>query len=418
MAGDFDMLKNFRVLDLTSEEGLLCGKILADLGADVIKIEKPGGDSARNRGPFYKNMSDPEKSLFWYAFNANKRGITLNVELPDGREILKKLIQHADCVVESFPVGYMKNIRLDYPSIREMNKKIIMTSISPFGQEGPYKDYRGSDIVCMAMGGFLYLCGDPDRPPVGISLPHAYFFAGGDAAAATMIAYYHREQTGEGQWIDVSIQQSVALTSFNSVPWWELNQVIQKRMAPFRLAGPHGGLVLRQTWPCKDGFINFILGSGVFGAKTNRLLTEWMDREGMAPEFMKKMDWNKLDASTLTQEFIREFDKYVGRFFLSHTMEELYEGAVRRGMQLYPVSNCRALAESAQLKDRGFWEQVDHPELSATITYPGAWVKMSEAKCNIRRRAPLIGEHNQEIYKGELGFSDEELGILKKAEVI
>lgn len=418
MAGDFDMLRNFRVLDLTTEEGILCGKILGDLGADVIKIEKPGGDSSRDRGPFYKGLPNPEKSLFWFAFNANKRGITLNIESRDGQEILKKLIIDADGLVESFSVGTMKHLGLDYTALKKINKGLIMTSISPFGQEGPYKDFKASDMVCMAMGGFLYLCGDPDRPPVGISLPHAYFFAGGDAAAATMIAYYHREQTGEGQWVDVSIQQSVAMTSFNSVPWWELDQVIQKRVGPFRKIGLMGGLVLRQTWPCKDGFVVFILTAGAFGVKTNQLLTEWMDQEGMAPEFMKKMDWKKLDATTMTPEFVKESDEYIGRFFLSHTMEELYEGAIQRGMQLYPVSNCRALAESPQLKDRGFWEEIDHPELGTAITYPGAWVKMSEARCNIRRRAPLIGEHNQEIYKGELGLSDEELSILKQAGVI
>ena len=412
------MLKNFRILDLTTEEGILCGKILGDLGADVIKIEKPGGDSARDRGPFYKGIPDPEKSLFWYAFNANKRGITLNIETSDGQEILKKMIANADCLVESFSVGTMKHLGLGYTALKEINKRLIMTSISPFGQEGPYKDYRASDMVCMAMGGFLYLCGDPDRPPVGISLPHSYFFAGVDAAAGTMIAYYHREQTGEGQWVDVSIQQSVAMTSFNSVPWWELDQVIQKRLGPFRKIGLMGGLILRQTWPCQDGFVIFILTAGAFGARTNQLLTEWMDQEGMAPEFMKKMDWRKLDATTMTPEFIKEFDEYAGRFFLSHTMEALYEGAIQRGMQLYPVSNCRALAESPQLKERGFWEEVEHPELGTTMTYPGAWVKMSEAGCNIRRRAPLIGEHNQEIYKGELGLSDEELSILKQAGVI
>ncbi len=412
------MLEDFRVLDLTTEEGLLCGKILGDLGADVIKIERPGGDSARLRGPFYKNLPDPEKSLFWFALNTNKRGITLNIESKDGQEILKRLIERSDCLLESFPVGYMERIGLGYEELKRINPRIIMTSITPFGQKGPYKDYKSSDIVSMAMGGFLYLCGDPDRPPVGISLPHSYFFAGGDAASATMIAYYYREKTGEGQWIDVSIQQSVAMTSFNSVPWWELDQVIQKRMGPFRKIGLMGGLVLRQTWPCKDGFVIFILTAGAFGERTNRLLTEWMDEEGMAPEFMKRMDWKKLDATTMTPEFIKEFDEHVQRFFLSHTMKELYEGAVQRGMQLYPVSNCRALAENLQLKARGFWQEVEHPELSATITYPGTWVKMTEASCHIRRRAPLIGEHNIEIYKGELGLSDRELIILKEAGVI
>lgn len=412
------MLKHFRVLDLTTEAGLLCGKILGDLGADVIKIEKPSGDIARHRGPFYGDKPDPEKSLYWYALNNNKRGVTLNIESVDGREILLSLIKKSDCVVESFPVGYMKDLGLDYPKLKEVNQRIILTSISPFGQEGPYKDHKGSDLVCMAMGGFLYLCGDPDRAPVGVSLPHAYFFAGADAAAATMIAYYYREVSGEGQWVDISMAQSAALTSFNSVPWWQLERTVQKRSGPFRKVGLAGGFTLRQTWPCKDGFVVFIMTAGAFGVRTNQLLTGWMDEEGLAPEFMRKMDWKGFDAAKLTPEFVNDFDNHVGNFFLRHTMKELYDGAFERGMQLYPVSDCRALAENIQLKERGFWESIEHSELGTSITYPGAWVKMSGAFCGVRRRAPLIGEHSQEVFQGELGFSDEEMRTFKEAGVI
>ncbi len=412
------MLKELKVLDMTTQEGWLCGKILGDLGADIIKIEPPGGDPGRRRGPFYKKTPDPEKSLFWFALNANKRGITLNIESEEGRDILKKLVKEADCVVESFPPGTMKGFGLDYASLKKINPRVILTSISPFGQEGPHKDWKGSDLVCMAMGGFVYLSGDPDRPPVGISLPQGYFFAGGDAAVGTMIAFYHREQTGQGQWVDVSVQQSVAMTCFNSVPWWQLQKVHQGRTGPFRKIGLFGGLLLRQTWPCKNGFVIFLLTAGAFGVRSNQLLTEWMDSEGVAPESMKKMDWKMLDATTISPEFIKEFDEHVGKFFLAHTMEELYAGAVRKGMQVYPVSDCAALAGNAQLKDRGFWEPVEHPELGVTITYPGAWVKMSEATCHIRRRAPLIGEHNQEVYHGALGLPMKEVERLKKSGVI
>jgi len=412
------MLTGFRVLDLTTELGLLCAKILGDLGADVIKIEKPGGDPARRRGPFYRGMADPEKSLFWYALNANKRGITLNLESRDGREIFRRLAETADCVIESFPAGYMKDLGLDYERLRQTNGRLIMTSISPFGQGGPYEAYASSDLVSMAMGGFLYLCGEPDRPPVGISLPHAYFFGGTDGAAATMIAYYYRERSGEGQWVDVSIQQSIALTSFNSVPWWQLEKTVQKRNAPYRKVGLAGGLNLRQTWPCKDGFVVFILTAGAFGAKNNTALTEWMKEEGMAPRFMTDMDWNKFDAAKLTAEFAKEFEQHVGKFFLNHTMSDLYDGAFQRDMQLYPVSDCRALAANTQLKDRGFWVQVEHPHLEASLTYPGSWVKMSRADCRIRFCAPRIGEHNREVYQGELGFSQREMSTLKEAGII
>jgi crotonobetainyl-CoA:carnitine CoA-transferase CaiB-like acyl-CoA transferase len=189
-------------------------------------------------------------------------------------------------------------------------------------------------------------------------------------------------------------------------------------MGPFRKVGLSGGLVLRQTWPCKNGFVIFILTAGAFGVRTNQLLTEWMDSEGMAPEFMTKMDWKTLDATTMKPDFVAEFDKYAGQFFLSHTVEELYEGAIERGMQLYPVYDCAALAENQQLKSRGAFEPVEHPELSDTITYPGAWVKLSEASCRIRRRAPLIGEHNLHVYHEQLNFPIEEVERLGQSGVI
>lgn len=412
------MIREFKVLDLTTEEGWLCGKILGDLGADVIKIEPPGGDAGRRRGPFYKRAPEPEKSLFWFGLNTNKRGITLDVESSEGREILGRLVEKSDCVLESFPPGRMQGLGLDFAALRKINPRIIMASITPFGQEGPRKDWKGTDLVCMAMGGFLFLCGDPDRPPVGVSLPHAYFFAGADAAVGAMIAYYHRERTGTGQHVDVSIQQSVAMTSFNSVPWWQLQKLIQGRNGAFRKIGLFGGLVLRQTWPCKDGFVIFILTAGAFGARTNQLLTEWMDSEGMAPEFMKSMDWKALDAKNLSPDFVEKFDRHVGRFFLAHTREELYEGAVKKGMQLYPVYDCASLAGSVQLKDRGFWQTVEHPELGTAIPYPGSWVRMSGADFPIRCRAPLVGEHNAEVYGGWLGLDAKELQRLQRSSVI
>jgi crotonobetainyl-CoA:carnitine CoA-transferase CaiB-like acyl-CoA transferase len=412
------MLNELKVLDMTTQEGWLCGKMLGDLGADVIKIEPPGGDPGRHLGPFLQKQADPEKSLYWFAMNANKRGITLDIVSAEGRKVLESLVKEADCVLESSPPGYMKTLGLDYEGLKKINPGVILTSISPFGQAGPHKDWKASDLVCMAMGGFLYLCGDPDRPPVGVCLPHGYFFAGGDAAVGTLMAYYHKGLTGRGQWVDVSIQQSVAMTCFNSVPWWQMQQVIQKRNGPFRKVGLMGGLVLRQTWPCKNGFVIFILTAGAFGVKTNQLLTEWMDSEGMASEFMKKMDWKTLDAKTMTPEFVTEFDKYTGKFFLAHTKEELYDGAVERGMQLYPVYDCAALAKSVQLKARGAFQPVEHPELGTTITYPGAWVMMSEHECRIRCRAPLIGEHNREVYNGQLGLSAEEIDRLQRSGVI
>ena len=192
------MLSPYRVLDLTDEKGMLCGKILGDLGADVIKIEKPGGDLARNIGPFYHDIPDPEKSLFWFGYNTNKRGITLNINTADGKEIFGNLVKMADFVIESFPPGFMDELALGYSSLREINPRIILTSITPFGQTGPRKDYKASDIVSLALGGFMSLTGDVDRAPLRISVEQACCHAGAQAAVASLIAHYDRELTGEG----------------------------------------------------------------------------------------------------------------------------------------------------------------------------------------------------------------------------
>ncbi|MFA4837199.1 MAG: CoA transferase, partial [Dehalococcoidia bacterium] len=153
-------LSSYRVLDLTDEKGYLCGRILGDLGADVIKIEPPQGDPGRNIGPFYKDMSDPEKSLLWFSYNYNKRGITLDLTKGAGKEILKKLVKNADFLIESFPPGYLDGLGLGYEDLCEINERLVFTSITPFGQSGPYRDYKGPDLIGMALGGYLYLTGD------------------------------------------------------------------------------------------------------------------------------------------------------------------------------------------------------------------------------------------------------------------
>ena len=185
------ILSPYRVLDLSDDKGLMCGKLLGDLGADVIKIEKPGGDSVRSIGPFYQDIPDKEKSLFWFAYNTNKRGITLNIESDSGQEILRRLIARADLVIESFTPGYMKKLGLAYSALEKVNPRIIMVSITPYGQTGPYSHFKAPDIVAWAMGGQMYPCGDGDRCPVRVSHhSQAYLHAGTAAAAGALIALY------------------------------------------------------------------------------------------------------------------------------------------------------------------------------------------------------------------------------------
>ncbi|MBL7120097.1 MAG: CoA transferase [Dehalococcoidia bacterium] len=412
------MLDSYRALDLADERGLYCGKLLADLGCDVIKVEKPGGDSARNIGPFYHDIPDCERSLSWFAYNTNKRSITLNIETTGGQEIFKQLVKGADFVIESFTPGYMDSLGLGYTMLSEVNPKIIMTSISPFGQTGPYKDYKGPDIVPMAMSGYMSLLGDPDRAPVRISVPQVYLHAATDAAIGTLVAHYHRRQIGEGQHVDVSAQESMVWLMFAvHLNWIEDRTIAGCRGGAFRTY-PDRGTRQRLTYPCKDGAVGFTLFGGHIGARMQRALVEWMDSEGMTNDFLKGMDWEGLDMYYATQEVIDQIEEPITRFFLTHSKQELYEGAVERRIILAPVSDVEYLAKSPQLDARGFWTKVEHTEIGVAITYPGSFFKSTSTPQRIGRRAPLVGEHNEEIYSKELGISQEQLIVLNQDGII
>jgi len=407
-------LAPYRVLDLTDEKGLLCGQILGFLGADVLKIEKPGGDPARRFGPFYKDIPDPQKSLYWFAFNTNKRGITLDLETSDGREIFMRLVKTSDFVIESFRPGYMEQMELGYNILSEANPRIIMTRITPFGQEGPYRDYKVTDFIMMAMGGLVFLTGAPDRPPVGLSIPQAYLHAGIQAAAGTMVAHYYRELTEKGQCVDVSIQKSVYYTAIPEprIPW-EFAGMIGQRTGKVRV----GAVQMTTIWQCKDGYVAFRIMTGMGVGRKTQHLVEWMDSESRA-DALVDIDWEAVDAVNLTQQETGRWEKIIADFFLSHTKSELYERALTLDFMLFPVMSAENLLKDDQLAYRNYFTPVKHPELGTEITYPGAPFKSTLAFPVIRNRPPLIGEHNREIYEGELGFSSTQLSCLKANNII
>lgn len=411
------MLSPYGVLDLTDETGNFCSKLLGDLGADVIKIERPGGAGARRLGPFYEDEPDPEKSLFWFAYNSNKRGITLDIEAADGREIFRKLVKTADIVVESFPPGYMADLQLDYPALARVNPRCIMVSITPFGQTGPYRDFKTSDIVAFAMGGRMYPVGDADRAPVRISYhSQAYLHAGGDAAVGAMLALYHREMTGQGQHVDVSIQASVAQL-LQSASLWDAIRYFPRRGGVSRRTVRSA--ILAHTWPCKDGYVIWIYwGGGPLARRFNMPLIEWMEEEGVDVDFLRELDWEHCNLQELTPDDIRRIREPTARFFAQRTRTELLAGAAERHAMLCPVSRIEDVLQSPQLASRQFWVDVEHPELGVSIKYPGAFAKFAEKSPRIRRRAPLPGEHNLEIYVGEMGLTTEEMALLKQTGVI
>jgi len=410
------MLNHLRALDLTDDQGFLCGKILADLGVNVIKVEKPGGDPSRYVGPFWGGAPDPEKNLYWVAYNSNKKSITLDIEKAKGKEIFKKLVATADFVLESFPPGYLDSLGLGYAHFHEIYKKLIWASITPFGLEGPYRDYKDSDIVVIGLSGTLYQTGEADGPPVHISISQACLHAGADAAVGCMVAYYHREKTGLGQRVDVSMQQSAVWFQANAVPTYELNGTVLKRAGAFR-AGMSTQVAQRQVWRCKDGYVFFNIIGGRTGAKSLSALVAWMDEENLANDSLLNMDWDSFDMFTVNQEMTDKISGPVGEFFLRHTRKELLQGAVPRGISIGPLSSMQDLLDDECLNARHYWTQINHPELGASITYPKEYMRSSLMDFSTRYRAPLIGEHNEESYK-QLGFTKTELQSLKKDGVI
>lgn len=417
------LLSGCRVVDLTDEKGFFCAKILGDLGADVIKIEPPQGDPARNNGPFHKDIPHPDRSLFWFYTNLNKRGITLNIETADGRELFKKLVKTADFVIESFEPGYMDSLGLGYSELERINPRLIMTSISPFGQSGPYAHYKATDLVGLSMAGLVRLFGELDRQPNRISAPQLYFFGGLHAAVGSMVALYHRELTGEGQHVDVSCQQAVVLALMLAVEIWDIMKLSYRGTGPTFVSPrpmPPGPLFVRSVYPCRDGYVLLYLQGGAQAgmAKSSKVLVEMANEEGMALE-LKGYDWPQYDGMTITQEERNRLEKPIMDYLLTKTKAELLEAAVERGILMMPTSTTEDVVESEQLKAREFWVDVEHPELGENITYPGFPIKWSELPpYRPRCRAPLLGEHNQEVYEGEIGLSRQELVLLRNRGII
>lgn len=410
------MLGPYRVLDLTDEKGWICGKLLGDLGADVIKVEKPGGDPDRSIGPFYHDELNRERSLYWFSYNTNKRGITLDIDTLEGREIFKKLTKTSNFVIESFSPGYLDKIGLGYSDLQNIKSGIILVSITPFGQSGPYMDYQASDIVLWGMGGVMHAQGDADRPPIRVSHhPQAYLHAGTEASAAALAALHYKRITGEGQRVDVSIQECVARLTLTSS--WDQNKVLAQRGGA-RINAVGNSVRPRIVWPCKDGEVIWMYWGGPMSSILVPQLLQWMKEEGMLDEYLAKFDWMAFDFDKTSQEVIDRMAEPTIKFFKTHTKAELFEGAIKRRIFLYPVSTAKDIAESEQLAARNFWVKMEHPESGNSITYPGPFIKTSEAQLTMRRRAPEIGEHNTEIYESELGMPREELVILKQAGII
>jgi crotonobetainyl-CoA:carnitine CoA-transferase CaiB-like acyl-CoA transferase len=412
-------LEPYRVVDLTNHRGQLCGQILGDLGADVILVEPPGGTDTRRIAPFRNGASDPEQSLAFWAWNRNKRSVMLDYEAPHGRDMLLRLIETADFVIESEQPGRMAELGLGYEDVRRVRPDVIYASISAFGQDGPKANWAVTDLMVLAASGPLVLSGDEARPPVRVAVPQGFLHAAADAAGAMLIANHYRARTGWGQHIDLSAQQSAAMATQSmilSVPFGD-NELV--RAAGGLKLGP---LDIRLMWPAKDGFVSitFLFGTAI-GPFTRRFM-EWMHEEGYCDNEMLNTDWLNFTNLMLADpgRWVPVYERskqIVENFTKSKTKRELLDGALERHLLIAPVTTTRDVVESEQLASRAYWQLLEHPELGQAFRYPGPFVKFSETPMEYRRRPPLIGEHTREVLVDELGLPLEEIADLQGQEV-
>jgi crotonobetainyl-CoA:carnitine CoA-transferase CaiB-like acyl-CoA transferase len=389
------MLEGVRVLDLTDESGLLAGKILGDLGADVIVVEPPGGSALRRRGPYLHDLVDPERSLAWLALNTSKRGVTLDLESERGRDVFRSLARTADVVIESDAPGAMDSRGLSYERLVAADPRLVYCSITPFGATGPRAHWRGHDLVVVSMGGNAHLTGHPDRPPVRCSMPTGYYHAAPEAALGIVMALYAREDTGRGQRVDVSLQETQLQTQL-SFPAQYAHHGRAGRRSGERVGG------LREIWPAADGFVSFGLRGGPTRVRNLAATAEYMNECGMAPPWLRDLDWSTYNHNTLADDEIARLEDAFGAFFRTRTRRELYEQALKRRILLAPCNDAREILEHRQLRDRELFVTLDYPELGATIEHPAFFAKADD-EIRVRSRAPRIGEHNGEVY-AELGL--------------
>src|SRR5207237_3801882 len=382
------LLAPYRVLDLTGPLGFLTGKIFGDLGADVIKIEPPCGDASRRLPPFLENGNGSPPSLNWLAHNANKRGITLNLQSERGRDLFLRLALDADFIIESFPPGVFEQVGIEYESWQHRNPGLILISISPFGREGPYKDLKGSDLEIMALSGAMSLAGEQGGEPMRVSVPHAPMWVGAEAAMGALMALAYRSTTGLGQQVDVSAQVAVMSALAHAPAFWDLDRVNPERAGVFVTGRSVLGAKLRVMWPCKDGWINFIIYGGAAGRHTNQQLMAWMTEKGLASEGLKEIDWNAFAVTNIAQAEVDRLEAPIAGFFAAVTKDEFLEGAINRQMLGYPVATVADIDRNPQLQARNFWQDVEDGGSGKTLKYPGGFAMINEQRLQIRRGAP------------------------------
>lgn len=389
-------LAGLRILDLADESGALAGKLLGDLGADVIAVEPPGGARSRAIGPFWRDEPHPDRSLFHWYYATSKRSVVLDLDRPEGRAALARLAAGADVLIETAPPGAMERAGLGYAALAARHPGLVFTSITPFGQSGPWRDRLGSDMVAAALAGMVYVNGFPEAPPLHPLGLQAFHSAAFYAAVATLAALHAREGLGRGQNVDVSILETTAAAVEPVAGFYHQNGTVQRRNGSL-----HWTRYFRVA-RCRDGYLLHC----TMGDWTS--LIEWVKADGKAADLVGP-EWEDFNhRRTYAEHLFDVLDEWVR----DQAVADVVESAQLRRIPYAMVLPPEAQHANEQLAARGFYVPVEHPELGATILYPGAPYLFGATPWAIRRRPPLLGEHTVEVL-GALGLTAAEIATAR-----
>ena len=394
------MLDGLRVVDIgPGIAPSFCARLLADYGASVVKVEPPGeGDPARRMGPFVGDDPDLEKSIPFLYVNTGKRGVTLDYSPDTGREILDRLLDGADVLVEGFPPSETASRSIGYAELSQTHPRLVVTSVTPFGQDGPYRDFQATDIITCAMSGLMYHSGDSDREPLRNALDQSLYVAGANAAAATLVAVFAKLTSGQGQHVDVSVAECLAAHLVQPVPYHNYMGATKGRR-PVRGSG------FEELMPARDGYVvPSVQGSQPWETVADLIGLEELHDPRFASGAGRIANGEELRA--LLIEGLAQWDRL-----------PLFVASGERRLVFGMAQDAGDMVACPHLAERGFYHQVDHP-VAGSATYPGMAAALSELPPQAPTPAPLLGQHNREIYGAELGYSSEELSALRYAGVI
>jgi len=387
------LLSPYRILDLTDVRGQIAGMMLGDLGADVVRVEPPGGSAARRVGPFLSDAAPTERSLSFAAYDRNKRSIELDLDRPADRLSFIELVRGADFVLDSGPPSLLDEAGFDFERLREINPEIVHVRTTPFGSDGPMADQPAADLTIAALGGPVGLQGEPDREPLRLSVPQVWRHAGAEAALAALIGHARMRTTGRGVFVDVSAQTAMVWTMLNASEAYAIHGRDYERAGAQLQVGAVG---LNLAHPCQDGHLIALTSGGMFRA----LQPAMMEAGTLEEAFSEREDWTTYDMRVFGRgELTIPFETLSGvfdRFFQTRTKRALFALGLEVGQTIAPVQTPDDLLEFEQLRAREFFHELELAN-GARVKAPGPFARSNVFRFEIRRPAPRLGEHTQEI---------------------